>query len=103
MHFLRNFSASFLFLSALFLSAPLASALSFENPDSQGLILEYAVETENFIIEYSDLLKGQNDANDNGLSDIIDVVAFALEHSLKTYIDDLNYEDPTWIPRCVFF
>jgi len=95
MHFSRNLSVSSLFLSAFFLSAPLASALSFENLGSQGLVLEHAVETDNFIIEYSDLVGTQADQNDNGVSDIIDVVAQALEHSLKAYVDDLDYKDPT--------
>lgn len=73
-----------------FLSAPSAQAVEIDN----GFIKENAYETEHYRIEFSDLLMGQEDDNNNDLADIIDIVAEAAEYSREILIEDLNYADP---------
>lgn len=60
----------------------------------RGFIKENAYETDHYRIEFSDLMMEQEDANHNGLADIIDTIATAAEYSRGILIDDLNYDDP---------
>ena len=69
------------------------TSVSAEDIDN-GFIKQNAYVTENYRIEFSDFILGQEDGDNNDLPDVVDIVAEAAEYSRDVLIEDLNYEDP---------
>ena len=88
---LRNFPAFiglFLFLTAN------ASAVTFTSSIQQGNIKKNAILTENFQIEFSDLIKEQTDSDSDGISDIVEIIAEAAENSWSVQVTEMGYDAP---------
>ncbi len=78
----------------LFWTIP-AFAASFVSDVESGLIKSNSIQTAHFQFEFSDVLAGQADEDNNDIADIIEVVAEAAENSWDVVIDDMGYEEPT--------
>ncbi|MEK7146552.1 MAG: fibronectin type III domain-containing protein, partial [Patescibacteria group bacterium] len=81
------------FLLVLFF-VPTALAANFEGDIESGFIKKNALETEHFILEFSDLILGQTDDDGDGISNVIELLAESAEESWDVVIEDMNYEEP---------
>ena len=80
-------------LLSLLWASPVFAA-HFTSDIESGLIKANAIQTEHFQFEFSDIVKNQNDANDDGVADIIEHLAETAEVSWDIIIDEMNYEEP---------
>lgn len=84
-----NFRLTFALLFS-FSVVPAAFAADF----GAGLLKEHSYETEHFSIEFSDLLMGQSDADNNGIADVVEEIADYAEESYALEVGHLDYADP---------
>ncbi|MBU0982151.1 S-layer homology domain-containing protein [Patescibacteria group bacterium] len=84
------FIASFL---SLFLGMSV-SAVNFESEIQAGLLKKYAILTEHFKIEFSNLIYSQPDSDGDGIPDVVENVAEYAERSWDVEIDNLDYDSP---------
>lgn len=71
------------------------SAQAYSSKDvKSGLIKANSLKTDHFQIEFSNLVEAQTDTDGDGLSNIVETVAQAAEHSWDTVITDMKYEAP---------
>ena len=80
--------------SCIFFCVTNASAASFTSSIQQGNIKKNSILTENFQIEFSDLIKEQTDSDSDGIPDIVETVADAAENSWQIEITELGYPAP---------
>lgn len=74
--------------------------MTFKTNVEDGILKKNSISTTHFQIEFSDFILGQQDGNQNGIADIVEVLADAAEYSWSVIIDDLNYDAPqTEYPR----
>lgn len=88
---LRNF----LVITGFFLLFTLnVSAATFTSSIQQGNIKKNAILTENFQIEFSDLIKEQTDSDSDGIADIIEIIAESAENSWAIEVTEMGYDAP---------
>lgn len=86
---------NFLTLTGLFLIlSSNASAATFTSAIQQGNIKKNSILTENFQIEFSDLIGSQTDSDNDGVADIIETVADAAERSWSIEVSEMGYDAP---------
>lgn len=79
-------------ITALF-AMPLAQAASFESSIQSGFIKKNSIITEHFRLEFSDLIEGQADSDNDGIADVIELLAETAELSWEVFIDDMGYPE----------
>mgnify|MGYP003394877815 FL=1 len=85
---------NFLGILAFFFCVANVSAASFTSSIQQGNIKKNSILTENFQIEFSDLIKEQTDSDSDGIPDIVETVADAAENSWQIQVTELGYPAP---------
>lgn len=82
------------FIVNLLFVAPVFAA-SFTTDIEDGILKKNSISTTHFQFEFSNLIKEQQDSDNDGIADIIEVLADSAEESWNVIINQLNYDQPT--------